>query len=113
MTALLDWNTAGASGFAALGECMVELGEAGGALTRRFGGDTLNTTLYFSRLFAGEPRPRYVTALGDDPFSAAMLAAWEREGIVTDLVRRLPGALPGLYWIRTDDQGERSFHYWR
>lgn len=26
---------------------------------------------------------------------------------------RLPGRLPGLYIIRTDAAGERSFHYWR
>jgi 2-dehydro-3-deoxygluconokinase len=54
-----------------------------------------------------------VTALGHDPFSAEMLAAWQREGVQTQLVFRLPGRLPGLYIIRTDAAGERSFHYWR
>ena len=35
------------------------------------------------------------------------------EGVGTALIARLPGRLPGLYTIRTDDQGERSFTYWR
>jgi 2-dehydro-3-deoxygluconokinase len=42
-----------------------------------------------------------------------MLAGWRAEGIGTDLVARLPGRLPGLHTIRTDDAGERSFYYWR
>ena len=96
---------------ACIGECMVELSEhADGSLTRAFGGDTLNTALYLSRL--GIPTD-YVTALGDDPFSAAMLDAWAAEGIGTALIPRLPGRLPGLYLIRTDGRGERQFLYWR
>jgi 2-dehydro-3-deoxygluconokinase len=55
----------------------------------------------------------YVTALGDDAYSDAMLAMWQAEGIDCDLVARLPGRLPGLYTIRTDAHGERSFTYWR
>ncbi len=94
-----------------IGECMVELSEPPvGALTRAFGGDTLNTALYLARL--GMP-VSYVTALGIDPFSDEMIAAWQRERIGTDLVARVAGALPGLYLIRTDASGERSFHYWR
>ena len=94
-----------------IGECMIELSEArDGTLTRSFGGDTLNTALYLARL--GVPTS-YATALGDDPFSDAMLAAWLSEGVGTGLVLRVPGRLPGLYLIRTDDAGERRFHYWR
>ena len=96
---------------ACLGECMIELIERpDGTLTRQFGGDTLNTALYLARL--GVPTD-YVTALGDDPFSEALLAAWRQEGIGTDAVPRLPGRLPGLYMIQTDAAGERRFHYWR
>src|SRR3546814_7394250 len=51
----------------------------------------------------------YVSALGDDPFSDEMLAAWRAEGIGTDLVARLPGRLPGLHVVRNDADGERSF----
>ncbi|MCK8783386.1 PfkB family carbohydrate kinase [Roseomonas sp. NAR14] len=96
---------------ACLGECMMELRERpDGLLSRGFGGDTLNTALYLARL--GAP-VEYVTALGDDPFSAAMLAAWREEGIGTDHVLRVPGRLPGLYLIQTDPAGERRFSYWR
>ncbi len=90
---------------------MVELSEfAPGQLTRSFGGDTLNTALYLARL--GVPT-QYVTAMGVDPFSDEMIAAWEAEGVGTNLIPRVPGSVPGLYLIRTDAKGERSFHYWR
>jgi 2-dehydro-3-deoxygluconokinase len=99
------------SGIACLGECMIELVEhPNGQLTRSFGGDTLNTALYLARL--GVPTD-YVTALGDDPFSDEMLQAWRDEGIGTGTVLRLPGRVPGLYLIQTDETGERKFFYWR
>ncbi|MGH6944223.1 MAG: sugar kinase, partial [Geminicoccaceae bacterium] len=41
------------------------------------------------------------------------LAMWRAEGIGCELVARLPGRLPGLYTIRTDPAGERTFTYWR
>lgn len=79
-----------------------------------YGGDTLNTAIYLNRLARGKNiAVDYVTALGDDDYSNAMLAVWKREGLGTDLVARLPGHLPGLYTIRTDCNGERSFNYWR
>ncbi|MBK3421220.1 sugar kinase, partial [Methylobacterium ajmalii] len=96
---------------ACIGECMMELSERpDGSLLRGYGGDTLNTALYLARLGVAVD---YVTALGDDPWSEEMRAAWAAEGIGTDRVRRLPGRMPGLYIIRTDGSGERSFHYWR
>ncbi|WCS26924.1 sugar kinase [Methylobacterium sp. NMS14P] len=96
---------------ACIGECMVELSERpDGNLVRGFGGDTLNTALYLARLGVAVD---YVTALGDDVWSDEMAAAWGREGIGLDRVRRLQGRMPGLYIIRTDADGERSFHYWR
>ena len=49
------------------------------------------------RIAVGAPTD-YVTALGSDPFSDDMLAAWTAEGIGTGLVIRVPGRLPGLYW---------------
>ena len=70
--------------------------------------------MYLARLTkARGVRVDYVTALGDDAYSDAMLAMWQDEGIGTDLVARLQGRLPGLYTIRTDARGERSFTYWR
>ena len=100
---------------AAIGECMIEIsGMPDGGMTLAYGGDTLNTALYLARL-AGDKDPQvdFLTALGDDPYSDEMLANWQNEGIGTNLVARLPGRLPGLYTIRTDCKGERSFYYWR
>lgn len=96
---------------ACIGECMVELVERPDrTLTRGFGGDTLNTAVYLARLGVAVD---YVTALGDDPFSEAMLTAWRQEGVGTDLVLRAAGQLPGLYIIQTDAAGERRFSHWR
>src|SRR5438874_12313443 len=96
---------------ACIGECMVELSEQpDGSLSRGFGGDTLNTAVYLARLGVAVD---YVTALGDDPWSGEMLAAWHAEGIGTGLIVRVPGRLPGLYLISTDADGQRRFSYWR
>jgi 2-dehydro-3-deoxygluconokinase len=98
---------------AAIGECMLELRHRDERLLElAFAGDSFNTALYLARC---NPRERltvdYVTALGTDPYSAAMLQSWREEGIGTGAVALLPGKLPGLYFIRTDAVGERSFFY--
>lgn len=102
---------------ASIGECMIELtARDPRTLDLRFGGDTLNTAVYAARRLAlagADARVDYVTALGEDPYSDQMLAAWQEEGVGTDMVARLAGRLPGLYMIRTDAGGERTFHYWR
>jgi 2-dehydro-3-deoxygluconokinase len=96
---------------AAIGECMIELAQAGGGLLQRgWGGDTLNTAVYLARLGVAVD---YITALGDDPLSEEMIAAWRAEGVGTDRVVRVPGRLPGLYLITTDAAGQRRFDYWR
>jgi 2-dehydro-3-deoxygluconokinase len=96
---------------ACIGECMVELKQAGhGLFSRGYGGDTLNTAVYLARLGAGVD---YITALGDDPLSDEMIAGWAAEGVGTGQVLRLRGKLPGLYMIRTDVHGERQFFHWR
>ncbi|BCL74477.1 ketodeoxygluconokinase [Jeongeupia sp. HS-3] len=93
---------------------MVELQREGAALTYRFGGDTLNTAVYLSRLVDhARIDVAYVSALGIDTLSDEMLAAWQAEAIATRLVQRLADKLPGMYLIETDARGERSFHYWR
>jgi 2-dehydro-3-deoxygluconokinase len=97
--------------FASIGECMVEISVLpDGSALKSFGGDTLNTAVYLSRL--GLP-VEYVTSLGQDPYSEEMLTAWKSEGVGIELVVCLPDRVPGLYMISTDDAGERSFHYWR
>ena len=100
---------------ASIGECMIELrqapgGPSGHLYSRGYGGDTLNTAVYLVRLGLDVD---YITALGDDPLSDEMMAGWAAEGIGTKRVARLPGKLPGLYLIQTDDKGERRFFHWR
>lgn len=98
----------------ALGECMVELfcdgpiAEAA-SFTKSFGGDTLNTLVAAARLGASTG---YLTRVGDDPFASYLLGAWEREGVDTRYVRRVPGA-NGLYFISLLEGGEREFTYYR
>jgi len=96
---------------ACIGECMIELRQApGGLYSRGFGGDTLNTAVYLSRLGMSVD---YITALGDDPLSEEMISGWQAEGVNTARVARVPGKLPGLYMIETDGGGERRFFHWR
>lgn len=102
----------------AIGECMLELSRTGSTGGGRLGedwklglgGDTYNTAIHLCR--QGLP-VRYLSALGQDPCSAEMLAAWQAEGLDTGLVLFHPRQVPGLYAIHTDAAGERSFSYWR
>lgn len=75
-----------------------------------YGGDTLNTAIHLAR---GGDRVAYMTALGSDPFSDTLRAEWQGEGLDTSLILTDPARLPGLYAIRTDADGERTFSYWR
>ena len=101
---------------AAIGECMIEVGEQGHhpASVMQFSGDSLNMAVYFARSIDQQRLSvHYVTALGDDPYSDRMRSQWQQEGILTDLVRKIAGKLPGLYLIHNDEQGERTFYYYR
>ena len=52
------------------------------------GGDTLNTAVYLAHLGVSVD---YATALGDDPYSDEMAAAWQVEGINTGQSRSRRG----------------------
>ncbi len=91
------------------GEAMLEYhGHGGSGL--RFGGDTLNTAVHMARRGYDVA---FVTAVGVDPISDALVAAWQAEGIDTAHVHRHPDRSPGIYAIHLDEHGERSFLYWR
>lgn len=94
-----------------VGEVMVELSRgADNRYGHAYGGDTFNTAVYLAR--AGVDAA-YATALGDDPYSDALMALAAAEGVNADLIARVPGRMPGLYLIETDAKGERKFYYWR
>lgn len=99
------------------GECMIELMAASPAqpsntLSQSFAGDVFNTAVYLKRTFENV-NVHLVTAVGKDPFSLDMLHYFEQENISTDCVFQSDTKIPGLYSIQLDDQGERSFTYWR
>src|SRR6185295_10384927 len=94
-----------------IGECMGELSLDGEQAAVGYAGDTFNTAVYLSRLGVSVA---YATAIGKgDPFSEGILGLMAREGVRRELVIEAEGRLPGLYAIRRDARGERSFYYWR
>lgn len=94
-----------------IGEVMVELARgADGRFSQGVGGDTFNTAVYLAR--AGV-ETAYATALGDDPYSDAIRASAQAEGLDISLMARVPGRTAGLYLIDIDAAGERNFTYWR
>jgi Sugar kinases, ribokinase family len=98
-----------------IGECMIELFRSpDGVIRLGYAGDTFNSAAYFSR--TGNRfgmKAEYVSALGDDSFSAGMRALWASENVSSDMTRSMPGRLPGLHFVDVDAKGERSFTYWR
>lgn len=99
--------------FLSIGECMVELSQAGdGHLRKGFAGDTLNTAWYARAYFPSDWSVDYFTALGDDPLSEEMLQFITNANIGTNEIARIQGGTPGLYLINLKN-GERTFSYWR
>ncbi|NIJ06713.1 2-dehydro-3-deoxygluconokinase [Sphingomonas vulcanisoli] len=93
------------------GEGMIEIsGHIGATGPITYGGDVLNMTVALARL---GHRPAFMTALGSDAWSEELLDRWDQEGVDCSLIARHPSRVPGLYAIRVDDHGERSFTYWR
>ncbi len=96
-----------------LGECMVELrASTPGIMHQSFAGDVYNSAVYLKRCFNAIDTSM-VTAVGKDTLSTAMVSQFKDEGLNTDLVFVHPTKAPGMYLIETDDEGERSFTYWR
>ena len=99
-------------GLTCFGECMIELARVpgGGDWRMGFAGDTANVAIYAAR--AGVD-VAYLSALGADPYSDELRTFLTGEGVDCSLVLTHPARVPGLYAIRTDTHGERSFTYWR
>lgn len=99
--------------FVSIGECMVEMAPNTEANTFRMGfaGDTFNTAWYLRQL-----RPdwstRFVSRIGTDAVSDAMLGMMRAAQIDTTHIGRCDARSVGLYLISLNN-GERSFSYWR
>lgn len=99
--------------FLSIGECMIEMADAGDGLYRRgFAGDTFNTAWYARRLLPSDWTVSYGSCIGEDAASQEMTAFMAGEGIDTGALRHVPDRTVGLYMISLDG-GERSFSYWR
>ncbi|MEV3920146.1 sugar kinase [Actinomadura coerulea] len=100
---------------ALIGECMIELSHlAPDRLAVGYAGDAFNVAAYLARTAApGTADVQFVTLIGDDPYSARMRESWAAHGVHADHTRTVPGGQAGLYLIRTDENGERTFHYYR
>ncbi|MFD1613208.1 sugar kinase [Sphingomonas tabacisoli] len=95
----------------AIGEGMTELADRGdGGWSVHHGGDVLNTAIHLARSGCDIA---FASALGRDPFSQRLRAAWEGEGLDCSLLLDHPTRGAGLYAISVDPDGERSFTYWR
>ena len=94
-----------------VGEAIVELARGGdGRFALESSGDTFNTAIYLAR--AGVTTA-FASALGDDPFSDAIVSLAAAEGIDTELIVRAPGRLPAIALVDVGNKGERRTHYWR
>ncbi|MFZ7155436.1 sugar kinase [Avibacterium avium] len=100
---------------AIIGECMIELnGEPFGNMWQTYGGDTLNTATYLSRVSSPKDiEVHYISAMGADKLSQQMIQHWQQDHIHTDSVLIDPNRQAGLYLIQLDKFGERTFLYWR
>ncbi|MBC2884988.1 sugar kinase [Ochrobactrum sp. CM-21-5] len=101
------------SGFASIGECMIELsGNEGDQWRMGFAGDTLNTAWYMRALTEKSYHVDYVSAFGEDHFSQKQRVFLSSNGIGIAHSPIIEGLHPGLYAI-TLNGAERSFTYWR
>lgn len=97
-----------------IGECMVEFARQDDGLWRQgFAGDTLNVAWALRALLPTSASVDYLTRVGRDALSDAMVAMIAGAGIGTAHVGRDDTRTVGLYTIETDARGERSFAYWR
>lgn len=101
---------------ACIGEVMIELAAAPSApqgtelKALSYAGDTYNTAVTLARLGA---ETTYITRLGDDHYSDAIITRLSEEGVSSEHIVRQEGRVPGLYMIHNTPDGEREFFYWR
>lgn len=82
----------------ALGETVTD-----GRFTQTYGGKGANQAVAVARA-GGETT--FITCLGDDPYAAPLLAAYQADGIDTRLVKIAPDVATGTALIMVDTQGD-------
>jgi len=98
-----------------VGEAMIELipSRDGTSAQLSPAGDVLNSAVYFKRLCKETASARFVTVVGEDPFSEKIIETSKHEDLEVGSIRQQAGESCGLYSISTSTSGERSFSYWR
>lgn len=97
-----------------IGECMVEFAlRDDGLWMQGFAGDSLNVAWALRALLPHDAQVDYLSRVGTDGLSGAMVAMFQEAGIGTAFISRDDARTVGLYTIQTDASGERSFSYWR
>ncbi|WOH39478.1 sugar kinase [Thalassotalea fonticola] len=98
-----------------MGECMVEFGGAGetNLYKKNYAGDVFNTGIYIKRCVKDLADVQFLSAVGNDEISSEMIGMMVQESVDASLVYQSSTASMGLYLINVDDEGERSFTYWR
>jgi 2-dehydro-3-deoxygluconokinase len=94
-----------------VGEVLIEFVRGGeGRFGIASGGDAFNASVYLARAGAGSA---LATAVGDDPFSDALVALAAAEGVAGHLMLRVGGRLPGIAVIDTGPDGKQRRYFWR
>jgi 2-dehydro-3-deoxygluconokinase len=98
----------------AIGEVMAEIRVgAEGGFVLGFAGDTYNTAVYAAREMRQQGSVGYVTRVGREPLSTALVDQAKAEGLDVSHIAVDDERNIGIYAVATDAHGERSFSYWR
>lgn len=101
---------------ACIGEAMIELSFSAvekGHAAIGFAGDSLNTAIYLRRESSENCEVSFLSRIGVDAFSMQMREFIANEDVCVEHLEVDEEKLPGIYSISTDEDGERSFSYWR
>ncbi|MEP2945502.1 MAG: sugar kinase [Lentilitoribacter sp.] len=100
---------------ACVGEAMIELSvdPSGRNAAVGYAGDTLNTAIYLKRNLQAAGDVYFTSVLGQDQFSDWMLNYIKAEDVDCATILRHDSLLPGIYSISKNEEGDRTFTYWR
>mgnify|MGYP003859404045 CR=1 FL=1 len=98
-----------------IGECMVELSPSTEAkmFSQGFAGDVFNSGIYLKRCLKIQANVSFLSVIGDDALSEQLVELMKEEQLDTSMLYRSTTEKLGLYLIHIDEEGERSFTYWR
>ena len=107
-------NLQGSGKIICIGECMVEFFKNNAETWKRgFAGDTLNVAWAMRAILPKSISIEYITRVGSDYISDEMIEFMKQSGLSTSHIFRDLDRTVGLYCISADENGERTFTYWR